>query len=299
MRSVGGRDVERMGQKMRRSLLFAFCAAAASGIALPGATALAAPQDNVGPAVPMRGEVSATEAVLYDNTPVGAETVFTTTSVPRTGGADEALFNGVGALLTSLQFGYSVAAGGPAAFDARVRFFDDVNLTAGAGTPQFQNQVGQVTVPFTGQVAGAFITNPISLTGQPGGGVTVTQNPVNLGVPNITDVYVQVDFFQPGTTTPVANNAVTYLFDTTGVNAGFTFASPQVGGDGTAADEVYWRDANGNGTIEGDEARGFAAPTRANFVLKLDGTVIPEPASLGAVALTGLLTLRRRRRRGA
>jgi hypothetical protein len=285
-----------MGPKMRRSLLFAFCAAAASGIALTSATALAAPQDDVGPAVPMRGQVSAGEAVLYDNTPVGAETVFTTTSVPRTGGADEALFNGAGALLTSLQFGYSVATGGPAAFDARIRFFDDINLTAGAGTPQFQNQVGQITVPFTAQVAGAFITNPVSLTGQPGGGVTVTPNPANLGVPNVTDVYVQVDFFQPGTTTPVANNAVTYIFDGSGVNAGLTFASPAVGGNGTATDEVYWRDVSNNGVIEGDEARNFTAPNRANFVLKLEGNIIPEPASLGLVALAGLATLRRRRR---
>jgi hypothetical protein len=281
---------------MRRITFFALCAAAAmSGLVLTGATAQAAPQDNVGPSVSMRGQVSASEAVLYDNTPAGAEQVFTTTSAPRTGGADEALFSGAGGLLTGLQFGYSVATGGPAAFDARVRFFDDINLTAGAGTPQFLNQVGQITVPFTGQTAGAFITNSISLTGQPGGGVAVTANPVTIGVPNVTDVYVQIDFFQPGTTTPVANNLVTYLFDTTGVNAGYTFASPQAGGTGAATEEVYWRDANGNGTIEGDEARGFAAPTRANFVLKLEGNVIPEPASLALAALTGLLTLRRRR----
>jgi hypothetical protein len=137
------------------------------------------------------------------------------------------------------------------------------------------------------------------LTGQPGGGVTVTQNPVTLGVPNVTDVYVQVDFFQPGTTTPVANNAVTYIFDGSGVNAGLTFASPAVGGSGTATDEVYWRDVSNNGVIEGDEARNFTAPNRANFVLKLEGNIIPEPASVGLVALAGLATLRRRRRRGA
>jgi hypothetical protein len=270
-------------------------AAAASGLALTGATAQAAPQDQQGPLVPMRGNVSPGEAVLYDNTPSGTEQVFTTTSAPRTGGADEALFNGAGALINSMQFGYSVATGGPAAFDVRVRFFDDINLTAGAGTPQFQNQVGQVTVPLTSQVAGAFISAPVSLASLPGGGVTVTQNPTNLGVANVTDVYVQFDFFQPGTTTPVANNAVTFLFDSSGTNAGFTFASPIVGGTGSSDDEVYWRDANGNGAIEGDEARGFAAPTRANFVLKLDGNIIPEPASLGLVAAAGLMTLRRRR----
>ena len=270
------------------------CAAAASTLVI-GASAFAVPNDGVGPSVPMQGDISPREAVLYDNTPAGSEQVFSTTSAPRTGGADEALFSGAGGLINSIQFGYLVGTGGPAAFDARIRFFDDINLTAGVGTPQFQNQVGQVTVPFTGQTAGAFITNPISLGSLPGGGVTVTENPTNLGVPNVTDVYVQLDFFQPGTTTPVANNLVTYLFDSSGVNAGYTFASPQTGGTGATTEEVYWRDANGNGTIEGDESRGFAAPTRANFVLKLEGNVIPEPASLALVCGAALALVRRRR----
>jgi hypothetical protein len=57
---------------MRRITFFALCAAAAmSGLVLTGATAQAAPQDNVGPSVSMRGQVSASEAVLYDNTPAG------------------------------------------------------------------------------------------------------------------------------------------------------------------------------------------------------------------------------------
>ena len=282
---------------MRRCLLFSFSAAASAGLlALP---ALAGPTvfDQAGPAVPMRGDVSAGEAVLYDNTPTGAETVFSTTSVPRTGGADEALFNAPAALLTGLQFGYLVAAGGPAAFDARIRIFDDINLVSmpPAGTPQFLNPVGEVTVPLTGQTAGAFVSNPVSLAALPGGGATVTANPVALGVPNVTDAYVQIDFFQPGTTTPVAADAVTYIFDGTGPNAGFTFSSPTVGGTGAVADEVYWRDVNNNGVISTDEARGFTA-SRANFVLRLEGNVIPEPASLALVSTAALALLARRRR---
>jgi hypothetical protein len=281
---------------MRRSSLFALCAAVASGASLISSRAQAGPTvfDQAGPAVPMRGDVSPSEAVLYDNTPTGAETVFTTTSVPRTGGADEALFNAPAALLTAMQFGYVVDTGGPAAFDARVRIFDDINPVTTAGAPQFLNQKAEFTLNFTAQVPGAFITSPISLTTLPGGGASVTSNPVTLGVPNVTDAYVQIDFFQPGTTTPVANNAVSYIFDGSGPNAGFTFASPTVGGTGAIADEVYWRDVNSNGIISTDEARGFATG-RANFVLRLDGNVIPEPASLGLVALATVGMLRRRR----
>lgn len=268
---------------------------------LAAAAALCAPQlsaieiDVASPGIPYAGTVSPREAILYSNVPQGAETVFTTAGTPRTGGADEAMFDGPGALITGLQFGYSVVAGGPAAFDARIRFYDDIDLAAGAGVAQFANQVADFRVSFTGQVAGAFITNLIDLSGLPGGGVTVTANAANLGVPNLTDAYFQVDFVNPGTNTQVAANGVTYIFDGSGVNAGRTFADPILGGNGTDTDEVYWRDTNANGVITADEARLFTG-LRANMVLHLEGTLVPEPTSLSLIGVgCALLAFVRRR----
>ncbi|HQY87934.1 MAG TPA: PEP-CTERM sorting domain-containing protein, partial [Tepidisphaeraceae bacterium] len=235
--------------------------------------------------------------VLYDNVPVGAETIFTTGSTPRTGGADEVLFAGTAAKITSMQVGYSVATGGPAAFDLRVRVWDDIDFAATtAASEQFTNLASDFTLSFTDQVAGAFITGAIDLTSLPGGGVDVNANPVNLEVADIIDAYIELQFLQPGTNTPVAGNLVTYIFDGSGVNTGFTYASPAVGGDGTAAQELYWRDANGNVAINGDEARSING-NRANFVLHLEGDLmnVPEPTSLGLLGLGTLLLGSRRR----
>jgi len=268
-------------------------AAALAGLA-SGALA-SRPQDIFVPAGHAIGSINPSEAVLYDNMPTGTETVFSSGSSPRTGGADEALFNGVGATLTSMQFGYLVASNGPSAFDVRVRLWDDLEPTGStvSGVPQFVNLKKDFTLSFTGQTAGAFITAPVTI---PTGGATVTSNPATLGVPNVTDVYVQLDFYNPGTTTHVAADGVTFIFDGSGVNVGRTFADPALGGDGTAASEIYWRDVNNDQTISVDEARNFAAPNRANFVLHLEGTIVPEPATMSLLGLGSLGFLARRRR---
>src|SRR5438270_5063748 len=77
-------------------------------------------------------------AVLYDNVPGPTDSVFSSGSSPRTGGADEVFIAGSAAQVTSMQFGYLVATGGPAAFDAHIQFFDDINGGATTG-PQFSN----------------------------------------------------------------------------------------------------------------------------------------------------------------
>jgi hypothetical protein len=272
----------------------ASAAITSSTIARPASQGL----DLVGTSVPIGG-IAATPAAatLWDNLPLSGEQVTSTTSAPRTGGADEMLFNGNSAKITSMQFGYLIAAGGPAAFDAHVRFYDDINLSATTGQAQFSNKVADFTVALSGQTAGAFLTGVIDLTSLPGGGVTVTSNPSNLGVSNLIDTYMELDFYQPGTTTPVANNGVTYLFRSGGgePNVGYTFGSAALGG--TQANDLYWRDANGDGNITGDEGRGFAAPTRANWTVNLSGNVnAPEPMSAGLVFGGMALTLVRRRR---
>jgi len=260
--------------------------------ALVAAPAFATVLDVAGPATPvtMLGSMPRT-SVLYDNVPGTGETVFTTGSTPRTGGADEFLFAGTQALLTSMRFGYSIASGGPSAFDARIRIYDDIDFTAGTGVAQFGTLASEFTLALTGQSSGAWISGAVDLTPLAGGGVTLTDNAANIGA-GVVDGYFQINFFQPGTTTPVASNAVTFIFDGTGVNTGYTFDSVELGGPGDSTGEVYWRDANANGIISGDEARSFAAPTRANFVLHFEGDVIPEPASFLLLGLAGLLRRR-------
>ena len=125
--------------------------------------------------------------------------------------------------------------------------FDDIDYSAGTGTPQFANLKGDFRVALTGQTAGAFLTGLISLTGLPGGGVLVTDNPPNDG-DEVMDVFMQMDFYNTGTNTHVANNGVTFIFrgGTSDPNAGYTFDSPILGGPGDGTGDFYWRDANDN-----------------------------------------------------
>jgi hypothetical protein len=201
--------------------------------------------------------------IIYDNIP--ATTIFLSGGSPRVGGADDCNAPTTGDYrLTSFTMGYSVASGGPAAFDARIRLWDDF-ASGGAATPQFLNLVADFVLPFTGQTAGAWLSGPVSLAS--------AGNPLIHG----GDWAFQVGFYVPGTSTPVPNNGVTYIFDGSGVNVG-------------SSDDVYWRDAANDGIIQISDARSFGGgATLANFVLQFEGDLVPvpEPSSIACMGIVG------------
>lgn len=87
------------------------------------------------------GSPAVGDVILSSNLPRDVEDAEATAQVPRTGGADEAMFSGPAALITSMRFGDVVFPGGPAAFDVRVTLFDDINFAATAAQPPSFNQV--------------------------------------------------------------------------------------------------------------------------------------------------------------
>ncbi len=250
------------------SCILLVAAVAGSATARPTPTGTD-PVSFAGTAHPLsEGIMGAVRSLQYQNVPVGAETVFTTGSSPRTSGGDDVTLAGSNVLLTSMRFGFSTSGVQPN-FDARIRLWDTIDVAGNFGG----SLLADVRVSFTGVAAGTFLSNPIDLTSLVGGGATVPDN--NFGF--------QISFLNPGTTALVPSDRVTYLFDGTGVNMGWS-------------DDVYWRDVNNDQVIVASESRNFGGGANlANMVLEFEGTPLPAPGPVGLMALAGFAAARRRR----
>jgi hypothetical protein len=81
----------------------------------------------------------------------------------------------------------------------------------------------------------------------------------------------------------------------TNLASGMRNIPPAVSG-GDPASNVFYRDANSNGIIETTDARTLSTWTYNNLGVRITANAVPEPATMGAVAI-GLSALLLRRHR--
>ena len=179
--------------------------------------------------------------------------------------------------ITGFEFVFEVNA--PTNLDVVVSFYQDLDFSAAAGANIFASAPAPVASyilsGFSLPAAGAYTTGPVSL----GAGFLL---------PSISNYAtmnhgITFEFLNAGTTT--RNTAATMMFQGN---------TPVLG----ASEDVYWRDADSNGTFTGSDARFFGGTSGflANAAFRLDSSPVPEPASMLALGLGAVALIRKRKK---
>ncbi len=227
--------------------------------------------DGAGNPIPQDGGSLRVQVTGYQNMPGTGETVFSPGPVPRRAMDDLAMVCGPAEIQTgtfsvnSLQFSVATnsALTAPVDFDAVLIFFNDLNTSSAAPSPINTNEIGRVRVAFTQvppPVAPAatriFIVNPVTLTTP----IVFTDN----------DIAIDIQLVNPGGVVPPGG--VGTVVTSSAVTVGLFGLRSPTAGDST---DTYWRDVNGDGDYDANEARTFTGPNNlANFILKLDGDFV-------------------------